>query len=82
LLIYYTEYASERLALREELRELPLSLRLMLNTTIGAKATTKFLAKTGIATLKWHVTRTEEEEEEEEEEEGEGEREEEEEEEG
>jgi len=36
-----------------------------LNTTIRVKATTKFLAKTGITTLKWHVIRTEEEEEEE-----------------
>ena len=76
LLIECTEYASERLVLREELRELPLNFRLMLNTTIGIAATTKFLAKTGITTLKWHVTRVEEEkEEEEEEEEGELERE-------
>ena len=69
LLIECTEYASERLVLREELRELPLNLRLILNTTINIAATTKFLAKTGIATLKWHVTRVEEEKEEEEEEE-------------
>ena len=76
LLIEYIEYASERLALREELKELPLNLRLILNTTISIAATIKFLAKTGIVTLKWYVTRVKEEKEEkEEEEEGELERE-------
>ena len=62
LLLYCTEYASQRLALREELRNIPISLQLILNTTLGIAATAKYLAKTEIATRKWHVTRRDEEE--------------------
>jgi hypothetical protein len=61
--------------LKAGLKDIALSLPVLLHTGIGIEKTIAFLKSTGIATRKWHLQRREEDEEEEEEEEEERERE-------
>ncbi len=69
LLISCSKLVTEQRTLKAELKEVALSLLILLHIRIDIKKTIAFLKLTEIATQKWHLQRREKEKEEEEEEE-------------